>query len=308
MFATTPEAHWLHFQQSGQGPDLVFVHGLAANLAFWHMRVAPALALDHRVTSFDLRGHGRSKMTKKGYTTQDLANDLQCVLDAAQIDRADIVAHSFGGAVALQHALMHQDRVRSLSLIDARVHSLQPLHCRNDISYWEQRRKEIEAQGIPLSETMPRVVYMMLEELAPLAAQGVEGPRLAPGLPLSNGMWNPNSRTARCWNELVSTTSFAYDICTPAGLTAERICHLNKPVLLSYGGDSYCLDTCRELETLLDDADKVIHPGLGHFFPLVKPELVVQDVRRFLEKLHLREMSQPVPITETSRESSEHRR
>ena len=50
----------LHYQQSGQGPDLVLIHGLAANLAFWFLRIVPALNKRHRVTVYDMRGHGKS--------------------------------------------------------------------------------------------------------------------------------------------------------------------------------------------------------------------------------------------------------
>jgi pimeloyl-ACP methyl ester carboxylesterase len=288
LFAINADGHRLHYQQAGRGPDVVFVHGLAANLAFWHMRIAPALARDHRVTSFDLRGHGRSDMTEKGYTTRELASDLQCVLEAAGIGQADVVAHSYGGAVALEHALSWPDRVRSLSLVDARVPSLQPLHRPDESAYWATRRREIEALGIRVPEGAPRVVYRMLEELAPLAARGAEGPRVAPGLPLSNGLWNSSGRTARRWERLVTTTSFAAEVCRTAGLSPQRIRELREPVLLSYGGASFCLETCRRLQDLLRDTVTIVHPDLGHFFPVVQPELVVHDVRGFLAGLSRR--------------------
>jgi len=283
LFATSAQGHRLHYEQAGHGPDLVFVHGLAANLAFWHMRVAPALSRDHRVTSFDLRGHGHSEMTEGGYTTAGFASDLQSVLDAAGIERADVVAHSFGGAVALEHALRWPDRVRSLCLIDARVPSLQPLHRREEPEYWERRRSEIEARGVRIPEDTPLVAYAMLEELAPLGARGADGPRVAPGLPLANGMWNANTRTARRWQRLVANTSFASDICV-TDLSASRVRLVRQPVLLSYGGASFCLETCRQLETLLPGAVTIVHPDRGHFFPVVEPELVVRDVRDFLAR------------------------
>ena len=52
----------IFYQQIGQGPDLVFLHGLAANHAFWFTRIAFALKQRFRLTLYDLRGHGRSSM------------------------------------------------------------------------------------------------------------------------------------------------------------------------------------------------------------------------------------------------------
>ena len=40
----------LHYQRFGRGRDVVMVHGLGANLAFWALAVVPALAGDFRVT------------------------------------------------------------------------------------------------------------------------------------------------------------------------------------------------------------------------------------------------------------------
>jgi hypothetical protein len=45
------------------------------------------------------------------------------------------------------------------------------------------------------------------------------------------------------------------------------------------------MPTCRVLQQLLPDAAIRIHPGLGHFFPSVHPEIVVEDVRAFLDTL-----------------------
>src|SRR5438046_4762158 len=101
--------------------DLVMVHGLAANMAFWYFKYACELARDFRVTVFDLRGHGRSQITPSGYTPDNLAVDLACLLDQLGIGSAHLLAHSFGGVVALRFALQRPERVRSLVLADTHV-------------------------------------------------------------------------------------------------------------------------------------------------------------------------------------------
>src|SRR3954467_7832901 len=99
-----------HYWQSGQGPDIVLVHGLGGNLAGWHLGVVPELQLHYRVLTYDLRGHGRSDAAP-GYTTADMVQDLVGLLDALEIHTAAVVGHSWGGDIALHLAQLHPDRV-----------------------------------------------------------------------------------------------------------------------------------------------------------------------------------------------------
>ena len=89
---------------AGAAEDLVMVHGLATNLAFWYAPYATELAKRYRVTLYDLRGHGRSETPPAGYRAADLARDLRGLLDHLDIRRAHVLAHSFGGVVALNLA------------------------------------------------------------------------------------------------------------------------------------------------------------------------------------------------------------
>jgi pimeloyl-ACP methyl ester carboxylesterase len=278
----------LNYLQLGDGPDLVMVHGLAASLAYWYLRIAPALAECFRVTMYDLRGHGLSEMPPAGYTTDVMAADLAGLMNALGIERAHLVGHSFGGAVALHFAMAHPVRAETLSLLDCRVNSLQPIRGLDELDHWESRRQSLLAAGIPVPEGTPRIVYAMLEELVPDGGltspqpEGVPGSQGLPGLIAGNGAWNPNSRAGKRWSKLVASTSFADDMKAVVGLTPERIAGVHKPTLLSYGADSGCLRTCRGLESLWPHSHVSVHPELGHFFPSVRPDLVVADVLGFL--------------------------
>ena len=53
----------LHWQQTGEGPDVVLVHAFTSNLAIWMLTgVVEQLSARYRVTSYDLRGHGASSV------------------------------------------------------------------------------------------------------------------------------------------------------------------------------------------------------------------------------------------------------
>jgi len=62
----------LHYITVGMGPDVVMLHGFLGNLAVWHLYMAPILRREHRVTTYDLRGHGYSDVTLTGYTAADM--------------------------------------------------------------------------------------------------------------------------------------------------------------------------------------------------------------------------------------------
>ena len=64
----------LHYQQTGEGPDVVLIHAFTSNLAVWMMiGIMDELAKDFRVTSYDLRGHGLSEVTPNGYNSAAMA-------------------------------------------------------------------------------------------------------------------------------------------------------------------------------------------------------------------------------------------
>src|SRR5262245_55117226 len=116
----------LCYCQCGSGEDVVLVHGLAANRAFWGLDLVSTLARSYRVTTFDLRGHGHSEMTPAGYRMEDLVADLAGLFDHLDIGQAHLVGHSWGGTVALQFALSQPWRITSLAVADSRVRALQP--------------------------------------------------------------------------------------------------------------------------------------------------------------------------------------
>ena len=81
-------------------------------------RVPAALAERHRVIRYDLRGYGESTPPLPSFAHHD---DLVALLDALGVDRAALVGCFFGGAVAVDAALVYPDRVAALVLLGAVV-------------------------------------------------------------------------------------------------------------------------------------------------------------------------------------------
>jgi pimeloyl-ACP methyl ester carboxylesterase len=97
------------------------VHGLATNMAFWYFHYAALFARRYRSPLYDLRGHGRSEMPPGGYTPDNLARDLEGLLDHLSIRRAHFLVHSFGGVIALNLARVAPERIASLVLADTHI-------------------------------------------------------------------------------------------------------------------------------------------------------------------------------------------
>ncbi|MGH2942643.1 MAG: alpha/beta fold hydrolase [Solirubrobacteraceae bacterium] len=101
----------LHVAELGDGPPVLLLHGWPQHWWTWRA-LMPLLADRFRVLALDLRGFGWSEPTPRGYRKAELAEDVAGVLDALEIDRADLVGHDWGGVVGFLVCLNHTDRVR----------------------------------------------------------------------------------------------------------------------------------------------------------------------------------------------------
>lgn len=101
----------------GAGPPLILVHGSPGNGAMWKGVVA-ALGDDFATHAVTLPGHDRAP--DAAYTpirADDLARDVEAMA-ATLGSPADLVAHSFGGVVALRLALRGKATIRRLVLLE----------------------------------------------------------------------------------------------------------------------------------------------------------------------------------------------
>jgi pimeloyl-ACP methyl ester carboxylesterase len=101
----------------GDGPPLVFAHGLTGNRQGSRAQFA-ALAERYRVVIYDQRGHGDSTpiTDPAGYDVERMADDMAAVMDALDIGRAIVGGESMGAATTLLFALRHPERVDKLLL------------------------------------------------------------------------------------------------------------------------------------------------------------------------------------------------
>jgi len=105
----------LHVVRDGAGPQLLLLVGLGGRCDFWRGTIA-AFADRFDCISFDHRKTGDSLPSDIRTTVSVLAADAVALLDRFGIDRAHVVGHSLGGAIAQHIAIHHPERVNKLVL------------------------------------------------------------------------------------------------------------------------------------------------------------------------------------------------
>jgi pimeloyl-ACP methyl ester carboxylesterase len=103
--------------EAGTGPPVLAIHGLGATKGSFLFTVA-ALSGHFRVIAVDLPGFGDSdKPIGAAYDAPFFAEAIIDLLDALELDRADLIGNSLGGRVALEVGLREPDRVGRLAML-----------------------------------------------------------------------------------------------------------------------------------------------------------------------------------------------
>jgi pimeloyl-ACP methyl ester carboxylesterase len=100
------------------GRPVVLIHGYTDNARDW-VPLIPYLSPQLRLIVVDIRGHGASSKPECCYTRLDFAYDIKLLLDALNIERADIVGHSLGSIIAQTFAEFWPERTDRVVLISS---------------------------------------------------------------------------------------------------------------------------------------------------------------------------------------------
>src|SRR5712691_11827472 len=103
----------------GVGEPVVLVHGSIIADGFAPLLSEPAFIASYRLVSYHRRGFAGSTHPDRPLSIAEQAPDCRALLGTLGIDRAHVVGHSYGGAIALQLALDAPAIVHSLALLEA---------------------------------------------------------------------------------------------------------------------------------------------------------------------------------------------
>jgi len=107
-----------------KGEPVVLLHGAFITITNnWGAPNGPnwigELAKTRRVIAVEMQGHGRTADVPRDFTYENLADDVAALLDHLKIPRADLIGYSMGGAVAMQCAIRHPDKVRKAVILSS---------------------------------------------------------------------------------------------------------------------------------------------------------------------------------------------
>lgn len=104
------------YVDEGQGPVLLFVHGLGSNLQAWYKNL-DSLQLTHRCIALDLPGYGKSDEVSHPYSMHFFAATLHAFITELGLEEVTLVGHSMGGQIAMHTVLASTKNISRLVLV-----------------------------------------------------------------------------------------------------------------------------------------------------------------------------------------------
>jgi 3-oxoadipate enol-lactonase len=103
----------IHYEVAGEGPPIVFAHGLGGNHMSWWQQLSH-FSPRHQCVAFAHRGFPPSSPVAGERAVDAYADDLAALIDELKLENVVLVAQSMGGWTCLEYALKHPHKVRAL--------------------------------------------------------------------------------------------------------------------------------------------------------------------------------------------------
>ena len=144
-YLSLPGVDLWYEDSGGDGAPAVFLHAATGTCEGWAYQRPAFTSAGYRCIAYDRRTWGRSRTTDAGQQPGFSGDDLHGLLTALSLNRVHLVATAAGGITALDYALTHPERVRSLVVANT-IGGVQ------DESYLEVQRRlrPAEIQNLPV--------------------------------------------------------------------------------------------------------------------------------------------------------------
>lgn len=254
----------IRYHRSGQGPVLVLLHGLGANLFCWRY-LTPLLNKHFTVIAPDLPGFGQSSsLAGADYGLDDQVPRLIAFLDQLQIQEFAVVGNSMGGNIALWLALLHPKRVKGCVVI-APATSRKLLRLSVSQMAWLAQ---------PLSLLLTRQAMGWAHRRTVSKKDLVDANRI-------EETFRTYGRNGEAVRSFLLATEAIRDPRLPDALKGIQV-----PVLILWGSKDALVmrQVIDDLESVLGAAESHVHMGGGHHLQEDEPEWVADKILAFLNE------------------------
>lgn len=108
-----------HYAEQGEGPLVLLLHGFPECWYSWRLQLPVLAEAGYHAIAPDLRGYNLSDKPTSGYDAATLAQDVEAIGHAFGAERAHVVGHDWGGAVAWYVGALQPAFVQSLVVMNA---------------------------------------------------------------------------------------------------------------------------------------------------------------------------------------------
>lgn len=258
----TPDGEQLYYEDMGDGPTLLFVHGWAMNTEFWERQTADLVRQGHRCVAYDQRGCGRSSPAAAGHDLDGLADDLATVIERLGLERVTLVAHSMGACQVARYMSRHgAARVAGAILVAGTAPGLFPDPA--------SRTEPLAAQVTAMMADRPAFVAAMAE---PFFAPETVSPHLV--------AWGTGLALRTTLHAAIEHSRTNINADVRADMAAFTC-----PTLIVHGSADQSCPPERSAElahAMIPGSELLVYEGASHGLPLTRGERLVADIARFV--------------------------
>jgi pimeloyl-ACP methyl ester carboxylesterase len=259
----------VNYVEMGEGPPLVFVHGLSGAWQNWLDQI-PHLSDSHRVIAFDLPGFGASPMPPWEISIPAYGRFLRDFCERLGIESCALVGNSMGGFVASEVAISDPERVEKLVLVSAA-----------GITWARARREPAAMIGRVGKAALPLVLRFQMSGIRRpgLRRRAFQGVIHDPGSLRREVLWEnlAPAMTSPGYFDAI-TNLFGYDI-------RDRLEEIEVPTLIVWGRNDRVVPVPAALsykKRIGDNAELEIFDECGHVPQIERPVRFNRLLDRFL--------------------------
>lgn len=257
----------LYFEEHGDGQEtIVFAHGCLLSCRQFDGQLA-AFRDRYRCVALDFRGQGQSQVTRGGYDTDDLTEDVASLIRTLGCAPCHFVGCSMGGFVGMRLAVRHAELLRSLVLVGSSA-SPEPNPWRFRLLTWAARALGVRA-----------------------VTRGIIPVQFGPDF-LRDTRRDEERRT---WSERIAVMSRAGATRSAGGVISRpdfsgQLDRVRVPTLILVGEDDRATppEEARRIHDGIAASELVVVPRAGHAVVIEQPAAVNVAVQEFLERNFVR--------------------